>query len=214
MSLAKAHLQRLSARQLDSAVLNDNPNATEYELMLVKLHSDINRLSGIKAVEGRIPIKLEILPEYDAWCEGVMAADSTRQDDVFVTVFAWYLDVGNFNRALSMAEFIITHNLVLPERFNRDPATFLIDSLVEHAASPHGVSLPILLQAETLINGLDMHDKPAAKFFKVLGDAYAAENDPVHAVEYYLRAETRSPGIGAKTALKKQQKRLLEQPVL
>ena len=53
--------------------------------MLMQLGEDRRRLQGIQSPGKKAEIKVEVLPKYVPWVDGVLAADGARQDDVRCT---------------------------------------------------------------------------------------------------------------------------------
>jgi hypothetical protein len=41
-------------------------------------------------------IKVELLPKYSAWADGVLAAGGAQQDDVLMFVMLWRIDAGDY----------------------------------------------------------------------------------------------------------------------
>ncbi|MFZ4215931.1 phage terminase small subunit, partial [Pantoea endophytica] len=51
-----------------------------YDLMLMQLGEDRRRLKGIQSTVKKAEIKVEVLPKYVPWVDGVLAADGAQQD--------------------------------------------------------------------------------------------------------------------------------------
>ncbi len=49
-----------------------------YELMLMQLGEDRRRLKGIQSTVKKAEIKIEVLPRYVPWVDGVLAADAEQ----------------------------------------------------------------------------------------------------------------------------------------
>lgn len=178
---ALAHRQRVLATLAEAAGEageRTRANANEYELMLVKLHADRRRLKTVQSTERKIAVKRELLPAYAAWCEGVMAADCPRQDEVFMTVLIWTIDTGDFATALPMARHAIAQDLVLPDRFARTTACLIAEEMAETALKHEGAALaadlPQLLACAELVAACDMPDEVRAKLFKACAYAHRA----------------------------------------
>lgn len=173
ISPARAHFLRASAAAASAAAAEGAPqNASQYELMLLKLAEDRRRLKDIKAIERKIAVKRELLPSYMPWVEGVLQAGRGGQDDVFVTVMVWLIDVGDLAGALPLARYALDNKLTLPDQYQRS----LPDVLAEEAATQAlkdlpGADLPALLKVELLTADEDMHDQIRAKLHKAIGYA-------------------------------------------
>ena len=82
MSLSPARQHRLRVQAEQAARQGGHVrHATGYDLMLIQLAEDRRRLKGIQSTVKKAQIKVELLPRYSAWVEGVLAADGARQDD-------------------------------------------------------------------------------------------------------------------------------------
>lgn len=93
LSPARQHRLRVQAEQAARQAGNVR-HATGYDLMLMQLAEDRRRLKGIQSTVKKAQIKVELLPRYSAWVEGVLAADGARQDDVVMFVMLWRIDAG------------------------------------------------------------------------------------------------------------------------
>ncbi|HCP77990.1 MAG TPA: terminase, partial [Pusillimonas sp.] len=98
-----------------------------YELMLAKLYDDKRRLKEIQSVARKIEVKREILPDYDNWVAGALEQGQGAQDEVLVTVMVWRMDIGDFEEALRIAEYVVKHDLVLPDQYERNVQTVIVD---------------------------------------------------------------------------------------
>ncbi len=182
MSLARRHRETvLAARAAEQAAANDGQRtgaaASEYELMRARLGVDLRRLSEIQSIERKIDLKRELLPEYDAWVSGVLAADAGVADDVLTHVMIWRIDTGDFAGALPLASYVIRHDLPLPDRFDRTAATLVAEEIAEAAIKAlAGGTFPleILLAVDALVDGADIFDQVRAKLEKAIGLALAA----------------------------------------
>lgn len=196
---AQVTAARASAAAAPGATL---AGSNVYELMLAKLYDDKRRLKDIQSVERKIEVKREILPEYEDWVSGALSAGKGAQDDILVTVMVWYMDVGEFAEALRIAHYVIEHDLVLPDQYQRNVPTVIVDELSDAALSAQkaGQSFPLdlLTEAQSLTADLDMPDQARAKLHKALGYELRAAGKPAEAVEHYERALSLNKNIGVK----------------
>lgn len=178
---------------------------TAYELMLAKLDADRRRLKDIQSIERKIEVKREILPEYENWINGVLDAGRGGQDDVLVTVMVWHLDVGSFDEALRIGHYVLQHDLVLPDQYQRNVATVLVDEVADTALAQQKAGKPfplqVLLEIERLTASHDMHDEARAKLHKALGAALYDRGDLPEARRHYTRAVELNDKIGVKRLL-------------
>lgn len=217
VSPAQRHFQRVMAGKVSSQS-DDAPRAasTVYELMLAKLHTDRARLSDVQSVERKVEVKRELLPEYEAWVTGALEAGNGAQDAVLMTVLVWYIDVGDYARALDIADYALEHNLALPDQYNRTLATVLADEIGDAALAAlrdkTDFPLEVLKRALFLTGEQDMPDQARAKLYKAAGHTVRAEN-PEQALQLLRRALELHAGAGVKrdiaaleTELKKAEK--------
>ena len=191
----------------------------------LRLTHDLRRLAAIKAVTLKIAAKREMLPEYRAWCDGLLAVGRvsppkplvpTGADEVLPTIMVWSIDVGDYLRALELAAHVLRHDVQMPSRYQRDAATLVLEEIAEAAlkaqAADQPFSLVVLEAVERMVDGIDMHDEPRAKLLKAVGvelarAAGAATPDiarPVlgRAIDRLERAQTLNDRSGVKTHLK------------
>jgi len=203
LSPAKRHFQTtLAAHEAASvAAHNGAPvDANLYELMLMQLADHKRTLKGIQSVQRKIDAKRQMLPEYEAYVDGVLSADAGRQDDVVMTMMVWSVDVGDYARALKIGAYALKHGLTTPEQYNRDTATLLAEEIAE--ARLRGAAVPVedLVQADDLTQDHDMPDEVRAKLKRAIGEAYG-EDVPALAAAYLERAIELNPKIGVKKLL-------------
>ena len=174
MSLARAHFLRTSAASLgmSEAATANTSAANQYELMLYKLAEDRRRLKDVQSIERKADVKRELLPEYQPWIQGVLAGDSGQQDDVFMTVLLWIIDIGDIAGALPLVEYAINHKLVMPDQYKRTPACLIAEEAAEIALKTGDVQhLAALLAIERMTADQDMPDEVRAKLHKAIGYA-------------------------------------------
>ena len=202
MSHARAHFQRASAAKASALVGDESPvNCSAYELMLVKLAEDRRQLKLVHSMERKAEVKRQVLPDYLPWVEGALQSDSGRPDDVVTTVMMWSIDAGCFSTALDIAEYVLRHDLPLPDQFTRTPATAVVDQFAIAAKVARDGKKPfdvgILVYTNELTKGHDIPDAARAKLLKEIGLALA-ESDPAGALEHLRRAQQLYDSVGVK----------------
>lgn len=204
-SICRDHFQRHSAAALGAAVEHGAPDpaaASQYELMLHKLAEDKRRLKDIKAVERKIAVKAELLPEYLPWVEGALEAGSGRQDDVLMTVFVWAIDIGQFPLALRICAYAIEHGLTMPDQYQRDVPSVMAEELADGAIkaieAEQTADLASIEQTLALVAGQDMHDPILAKLYKAYGYALRQAGRLVEAQQALQRALQLFDKVGVK----------------
>lgn len=177
MSLARRHRERkLAARANEQAGTGDvrhGAAATEYQLMLIKLGDDLRQLKNIQSIERKIERKRALLPSYDAWIAGALAADSPAQDEILAHVTLWRIDTGDFAAALPLAAHMLKHKIALPERFNRTLGCVIAEEIATAAlaalAGGSEFDPRVLAETEALTRDEDMPDEARAKLHKAIG---------------------------------------------
>jgi hypothetical protein len=194
MSVVRRHRQRALAALLATQVAAEPDRArsgvaaSAYELERARLGVDLRRLKEIQSIERKIDLKRELLPNYAEWVAGVLEANSGAQDDILVQVMIWTIDTGDFDAALPMCRYVVTHKLALPDRFDRTAPTLICEEIAEAALKAIGQGEPfdwqILASIDDLVEDCDIFDQVRAKLEKAIGllmirmaDELAADSD-------------------------------------
>lgn len=190
LSPAKASFQRklaaLSGRAATAtgaaAMPTEGPVASEYQQLLAALQIDMNRLRQIQSTDRKIEAKRAMIGQYRAWIEGALAAEKPAQDEIVGNMLVWAMDIADWELALALASHVLAHDLALPERYKRQPATLVAEEVAEAGlATTPAIDRATLQKFDALLVDADMHDQVRAKFFKALGLAFqrdAAAFDP------------------------------------
>ncbi|MGS0744012.1 phage terminase small subunit [Glaciimonas sp. GG7] len=180
LSPALRHKARtLAAKAAASTAEGQLTGGSAYELMLYKLADDRRRLKQIQSVKQKIALKAEMLPDYQDWIAGVLSAGKGGQDDVLTTLLVWYIDVGEYARAVQVADYAITHKLTLPDQYNRDIPTLLMDEFAEATLSgtmSAETGRTILPAVIALTDNRDAPDQARAKLHKALAYSLLGKN--------------------------------------
>ena len=183
-----------------------------YELMLVKLNSDRRRLRDIQSMSRKADVKREILPDYDAYIEGVLSGGKGIQDEVIVTLLIWALDSDDLSRAMPLIDYAVKNNMALPDSYNRNLATAVVDEFVASVQRMYQASesypLEEIKHIKELTSDKDMPDEALAKLYKVLGEAQEAAELLEAAFESYSRAYELNSRVGVKTQMNRLKKQL------
>lgn len=171
----RRHFQRVTAA-IEAAAAAPGAlmeGATGYEVMLAKLQQDQFRLKQVQSTEGKAKLKVELLPEYVPYVEGVLSAGQGAQDDVLVTVMVWRFDAGDFDGGLQIAEYVLRHQLLMPDRFNRTTGCLVAEEVAEMALKTLKAGgtfdLGILTRADSITADQDMPDQARAKLMLAIG---------------------------------------------
>lgn len=222
MSLARQHYLRKTAAVGVPTAAASPIHANAYELQLIALADAKRALKQVQSVERKAEVKRRVLPQFQAWIDGILAAGKPGQDDVLMTCMVWQIDVGDYDTALKSAAHALAHGLTLPDQYKRDVPTLVAEEIAEQSlaalASSRQASLPSLAEAARLTAGRDMPDEVRAKLHKALGlghlamadldSAAPSRLDMEQAAHHLQRAMQLHPRIGVKKELERLQRAL------
>lgn len=177
LSIAQAHQRRARAAMeaAKTAPQQSMAGATAYEHQLNQLLQDRLRLKAIQSNEGKAALKAQLLPEYIPYVEGVLAAGNGAQDDVMTTVMVWRVDVEDYSGALDIADYVLKHKLIMPDRFDRTTGCLVAEEIATAALKAQKANgsfdLSILHRTIELTDEEDMPDQARAKLYLATGRA-------------------------------------------
>lgn len=127
---AQKHFQQVMARRAGLETGEETlVERTAHEQILHRLRLAQSRLKGIQSKAAKADVKKELLPEFAGWIEGTLDSDNGRPDEVITTLMVWAVDCGDLPLALRIGEYVVRHNLSLPDNFGRDAATVLTEEI-------------------------------------------------------------------------------------
>ncbi|EXH09712.1 phage terminase small subunit [Acinetobacter sp. 1245593] len=231
MNLARKHFIQHQAKSAaeTAAEFGTMRNTNAYEQQLLQLNSDKNRLKNIQSKQNKIELKRQLIPNYKPYVEGILEVKPGVQDAVITEILVWSIDIGDFDFALNIAEYILKYGLKLPDRFERSEACFITEDIAEEflkllktEAGIDQKGLDQLVRLERLItdeslpqNRRDMPDEVKAKLYLALGKGEMQfltgdlENDlprAVHAQNWLEKALDLDDKCGGRTDLNKMSK--------
>lgn len=192
----------------------------------LRLTHDLRRLKEIRSIDLKIAAKRTMIPEYRAWIEGILAADNGVGTgiaaDALPTMMVWAIDTGDYEYALTLAEFVLRHRVALPKRYERDAATLIVEEIADQAIRAQNgdgrFSFEILERVQDLTFADDIHDQVRAKLLKAIGVELVAaaqdmEADPARAeltsaLSALREAQRLHDRIGVKDKIKRADKML------
>ncbi|PQK77798.1 phage terminase small subunit [Pantoea ananatis] len=185
-------------------------HAKGYDLMLLQLNEDRRRLKGIQSTVTKAQIKVEVLPKYAAWAEGVLSADGAQQDDVIMYVMLWRIDAGDFAGALTIGRHALKHGWVMPVG-KRNTATVLTEEMADAAKAAMLAGTPfdadLLLQTLDAVDGEDMPDQSRARLHKSIGWVQT-ESNPASALNHLKHALQLDERCGVKKDIEQLERKL------
>ncbi|HDL0121238.1 TPA: terminase [Klebsiella variicola] len=135
---AQRHFQRVMAERHGKTDEQSDTARTAHEQIMHRLRMDQSALKRVQSDQAKAAMKRQLLPHYEGWIEGTLDGDSGRQDEVIVTLMVWAIDAGDYALAARIGRYVVTHGLLMPDRFNRTAATILVDEICD----------PILVQVK------------------------------------------------------------------
>jgi hypothetical protein len=181
---------------------------TAHEQIMHRLRMDQSALKRVQSDQAKAAMKRQLLPHYEGWIEGTLDGDSGRQDEVIVTLMVWAIDAGDYALAARIGRYVVTHGLLMPDRFNRTAATVLVDEICDpilvqvKADDTTDVTpyLAVLDEVADFTAGSDMPDVVRAKLCKAR--AFALRNgtteEQTTALALLRQALTLDAGAGVK----------------
>jgi hypothetical protein len=135
---AQRHFQSVMAERHGKTDEQSDTARTAHEQIMHRLRMDQSALKRVQSDQAKAAMKRQLLPHYEGWIEGTLDGDSGRQDEVIVTLMVWAIDAGDYALAARIGRYVVTHGLLMPDRFNRTAATVLVDEICD----------PILVQVK------------------------------------------------------------------
>ncbi|WEI10061.1 phage terminase small subunit [Acinetobacter soli] len=184
MNLARKHYQQHQAKSAaeSAAEFGTMQNTNAYEQQLMQLNSDKNRLKNIQSKQNKVELKRQLLPNYKPYLHGILEVKPGVQDAVVTEMLVWSIDVGEYDFALDLAEYVLEHDLKLPDRFERSEACFITEDIADEflkvLKTDVSIDITVLERLESLITDesldkskRDMPDEVKAKLYLALGKA-------------------------------------------
>ncbi|HGW1434314.1 TPA: phage terminase small subunit [Klebsiella pneumoniae] len=205
---AQKHFQKVMAERHGKTDEQSDTARTAHEQIMHRLRMDQSALKRVQSDQAKAAMKRQLLPHYEGWIEGTLDGDSGRQDEVIVTLMVWAIDAGDYALAVRIGRYVVTHGLLMPDRFNRTAATVLVDEICEPIlvqvkaddATDVTPYLAVLDEVADFTSGSDMPDVVRAKLCKAR--AFALRNgtteEQVTALELLRQALTLDAGAGVK----------------
>lgn len=205
---AQKHFQKVMAERHGKTDEQSDTARTAHEQIMHRLRMDQSALKRVQSDQAKAAMKRQLLPHYEGWIEGTLDGDSGRQDEVIVTLMVWAIDAGDYALAVRIGRYVVTHGLLMPDRFNRTAATVLVDEICDPIlvqvkaddATDVTPYLAVLDEVADFTAGSDMPDVVRAKLCKAR--AFALRNgtteEQITALELLRQALTLDAGAGVK----------------
>ncbi|QEM92744.1 terminase [Kosakonia radicincitans] len=211
---AQKHFQKVMAERHGKTDEQTDTARTAHEQILHRLRMDQSALRKVQSDQAKAAMKRQLLPNYEGWIEGTLTGGSGRQDEVITTLMVWAVDAGDYALAVRIGRYVVSHNLLMPDRFNRTPATVLVDEicdpiLVQVKADDSTDITPylaVLDDIEEITANSDMPDVVRAKLCKAR--AFALRSGTAEEQETALSLLRKALTLDAGAGVKKEIERL------
>ena len=210
---AQKHFQKVMAERHGKTDDLSDTARTAHEQIMHRLRMDQSALKRVQSDQAKAAMKRQLLPHYEGWIEGTLDGDSGRQDEVIVTLMVWAIDAGDYALAARIGRYVVTHGLLMPDRFNRTAATVLVDEicdpiLVQVKADDTTDVTPYLTVLDDVAEftaGSDMPDVVRAKLCKVRAFAlrHGTTEEQATALALLRQALTLDAGAGVKKEIER-----------
>ena len=214
MGYAAKHKEKLLAQQAAEKA-GETPekkieNAPVHNQMQAKLDANLQELSTIKGTDKKVARKLELMGEYLPYIKGILKADTAAQDDVFMNLFVWAIDISEFALAMQMAAHAIKHDLKMPERYSRDVPAVIAEDIADSVNKGDAeISVDQINEVLDLVKEKDLHDAVRSKINKAAGKINLSAGNKEAALKHYVEADRLDARkAGAKTIIKQLTKEL------
>ena len=232
MSLALAHKRRTLAEGptatgagagaeavvYSSATALSSPANGKKHLKLMEdaLAQDLERVSAINSRELRQQLKRnELLPKYLDYVQRYRDSGLSFPNLVVMQVLVWLFDTAQFEAGLDLANFAMSQDQQLPERFKRDVPTFVADEVIDWAEAEYKAKRspePYLSNLLPLVDGeWQLFERIPARYHKQIGILALDQRDFAKAITHFERAEVLFESIGVGTRLEGARKALAKE---
>lgn len=210
-SPAKKHKQHVMSRMTLATNGTADGFGSAHDMLSLKMVEDRRTLKTLQSIKAKIELKAELLPHYDDWLDATLEHGKGKADPLLATLMLWHIDTGSFARGLDIAEYMLEHNLSMPDAHKRTPATVVAEEIADTAKQmiTDEVEFDIaqVLRASTITTEHDMPDQVRAKIARIIGEL-TEESDPESALTHYKTALSFDERSGVKGAIKRLEKTL------
>ncbi|QHH99248.1 phage terminase small subunit [Acinetobacter dispersus] len=176
----------------------------------LRLQSYLDQLSNVRAVDKKVELKKQWLPEFQGFIDASLAQSPAEQNTVLMYLLAWAIDAEDFKLALRIGQHGILNGMVMPEKFKRTVAEVLAENIGEACIKNVELAIDnasILESIAELVRGEDLVNEAHAKIYKALGLAIT-ESRPADALEAFKNALRLNSASGVKKNIEKLERTL------
>lgn len=207
---ARHRKKALSQKEVTNIAAGPNQ---AYRMLQLKLREDKQALKSKQSIQAKIELKRDLVGHYEEWIDASISTGKGDQDNLLTTMMLWHIDIGNFGRALDIAEYAMKHDLKMPDAHQRTLATVVAEEIADTAkklATSNEIDdeqIAQVLRASTITADADMPDQVRAKLSRQVGELTEAVN-PVFALDNFQNALRFDANSGVKGSIKRLEKQL------
>lgn len=207
---ARHRKKALSQKEVTNIAAGPNQ---AYRMLQLKLREDKQALKSKQSIQAKIELKRDLVGHYEEWIDASISTGKGDQDNLLTTMMLWHIDIGNFGRALDIAEYAMKHDLKMPDAHQRTLATVVAEEIADTAkklATSNEIDdeqIAQVLRASTITADADMPDQVRAKLSRQVGELTEAVN-PVFALDNFQNALRFDENSGVKGSIKRLEKQL------
>lgn len=190
-------------------------HALEHDQGYIKLKQQFMnhrvQLHAVQSITDKAKLKAELLPDYDGYIDGILAAGAIPVgDDVYTTLVIWTIDAGDLNRAVEMAELVFNaaDTMLSVGGFDRTAKVAIFEEIADQLTKGVAIDTEVLQSLVALaqqkngeLHAIDMPDNTRAKLFKSAGECFENQGDKAAAIAMYQAALQYNDKIGVKQKL-------------
>lgn len=185
-----------------SVVIPVSPAEQNIEL---RLQSYLDQLSNIRAIDKKIEMKKQWLPEFQGFIDASLAQSPAEQNHALMHLLAWSIDVADFALAARIGQHAILNGMVMPERYKRTVAEVLAEDIGEACIKNVALAVEhaqLLESIAEMVRGEDLVNQAHAKLYKALGLGLEA-SQPTEALSAFKNALRLNENVGVKKNIEK-----------
>ena len=172
----QARHQALQAIEANQSQTQGQPialsSSAEHDVLMIALKNDVNAVRAFPTFDMRAEYKRDkFLPKWLPFVDQYFEKGKVYQNDIIGFCIVYLFDVGDFDRALSLAHKAIAQNQSLPAQFSSNLPTFVADQIYKWADKTASVGLsvePYFSQTfQHVATAWKLHEVVTAKWLKL-----------------------------------------------
>ncbi len=207
----RRHIEKTIAMQ----ATHESLHLDAYQKLFMRLKKAQKQLKEIQSIDNKALFKADLLPDFQAWVDGVLENPTPNtKDEIFTTILVWHIDAGLLDAATTLSMFAIKHQFAGLDDFQRTLATTIFEEIAVQLSKGEAITLDNLESLSQCLEQkqasgawlLDMPDKVRAKFFKEAANIHDKLSNKARALDLYHKALFCDERIGVKAQIKRLEK--------